>query len=214
MRAAIGTATAWRRLATGVTRAALGGGLAWLPLVGAAVGGLAALGAAGGRALSPLAGALAGVACLEALSGREASRAGGVAAGAKVVALLGNPGWTWTLLLVLAPMLGRWAVVVQCYGGAPVAASGPASLVGRARFREFGWASVTAIGTALVTAEAFGLGIVLGAALVTLAVRTRAYRRTRGLAPADLARTDTFVEAVVLAVPAAVNVALLALVHH
>src|SRR5690242_3287465 len=48
--------------------------------------------------------------------------------------------------LLLAPMLGAWAVVVQCYGGAPVHARGAAAaLVGRARFREFGWASVVAL---------------------------------------------------------------------
>jgi hypothetical protein len=209
MRAAIGTATAWRALANGVARTTLGGGLAWLPLVGATVGGLAAIGAAAGGAVSPFAGALTGVACLEALSGRRMSKAGGASAAAKVLALLGNPSWTWTLLLVLAPMLGRWAVVVQCYGGAPAGAAGPGSLVGRARFREFGWASVTAIGTALVVAEAFGLAIVLGAILVTLGVRVGAYRRARGLIPEDLRRTETLVEAVVLAVPALVNLALL-----
>jgi hypothetical protein len=210
VRAALGTGTVWRRLTNGLPRATLAGGLAWLPLAGAAVGGLAAIGAAGGSAVSRLAGAFVGVACLEALSGRVLTTTGGVAAAVKVLGLIGNPTWTWTLPLVLAPMLGRWAVVVQCYGGAPAAESGPASLVGRARFREFGWASVTAIGAALVSAEAFGLIVVLSAALLTLGVRMLAYRRARGLTLADLARTDTLVEAAVLGVPAVVNVVLLA----
>ena len=210
----MGLATAWRRLTNGLTRPALVGGLAWLPLVGAARrrrrgtrsfgcrGGVADGGRAGGRRVSR------GV---ERSSGEHS---GGRLAAVKLLALLGTPRWTWTLLLVLAPMLGRWAVVVQCYGGAPAAESGAASLVGRARFREFGWASVTAIGAALVSAEAGGLAIVLGAALVTLGVRAFAYRRAQGLTSADLARTETLVEAMVLGVPAAVNALLLLLWHR
>jgi hypothetical protein len=65
-----------------------------------------------------------------------------------------------TLALVVAPMLARWAAVVQCYGGLPrPGATGMALLAGRARFREFGIASVTALGTTLILLDAVGLAI-------------------------------------------------------
>src|SRR5881396_3625064 len=71
-----------------------------------------------------------------------------LAARAAAAAILPPPARTTALLL--APLLGAWAVVVECYGGVPTHASGTAAaLVGRARFREFGWASVTALGMTL-----------------------------------------------------------------
>jgi hypothetical protein len=201
-RAALGAGTRWRSLSADASRAAEGEALAWLPLAGAAVGAVAAGAGAVGLMASPLAGAVMAVAGLETLSPRVVRPFGVAVAGGKVAALLGSAGAPWPLLLVLAPMLGRWAMVVQCYGGAPVAGAAAASFAGRARFREFGWASVTAIGAALVVADALGLVLVLGAALLTVGVRVLAYRRAHGLTATDLARTDTLVELVVLALPA------------
>jgi hypothetical protein len=109
---------------------------------------------------------------------------------------------------VLAAALGRWAVVVQCYGGQPAATGDTSPLVGRARFREFGVASVTAIGGALVVLDALGLLAVLGAALATVILRTVAYRRGTGLGQTALERTESLVEAVVLAVLAGVTAAM------
>jgi cobalamin synthase len=104
-----------------------------------------------------------------------------------------------TTALLLAPMLGAWAIVVQAYGGAPIHARGPAAaLVGRARFREFGWASVVALGTTLAVGEAIGLLLVLVASLTTLGVRVYAYRRLGGLTGRLLAATRDLVETAVL----------------
>src|SRR5262249_58310415 len=110
-----------------------------------------ALGARGGRA-----GVLA---CLRA---RPSSVGLAIAAAcwlAKLWALLRVPEAARPVALVLAPMLGRWAVVVQCYGGAPGAARGlAAALVGRARLREFGWASTAAFVVTLAVLGAPGRG--------------------------------------------------------
>jgi adenosylcobinamide-GDP ribazoletransferase len=104
-----------------------------------------------------------------------------------------------TTALLLAPMLGAWAVVVGCYGGAPIQASGiAAALVGRARFREFAWASVTALGTTLAVGEPIGLVVVLAASLATVGARVCAYRRLGGLTEQLLAASRELVETVVL----------------
>jgi cobalamin synthase len=96
-------------------------------------------------------------------------------------------------------MLGAWAVVVQCYGGAPDGADGRASLVGRARFWEFGWASVTALGVTLALGDAVGLVLIVAAAGVTMVLRVYAYRRLGGLSGPLLTATRELVETVVLA---------------
>src|SRR5438445_7645841 len=120
-----------------------------------------------------------------------------LAARAAAAAVLPPPARTSALLL--APMLGAWAVVVECYGGAPAHASGiAAALVGRARFREFGWASVTALGMTLAVGEPIGLVIVLAASLATVGMRVGAYRRLGGLTGRLLAATRELVETVVL----------------
>ena len=120
-----------------------------------------------------------------------------LAARAAAAALLPPPARTTALLL--APMLGAWAIVVECYGGVPTHASGnAAALVGRARFREFGWASVTALGMTLAVGEPIGLVIVLAASLATVGMRIGAYRRLGGLTGRLLAATRELVETVVL----------------
>jgi adenosylcobinamide-GDP ribazoletransferase len=118
---------------------------------------------------------------------------------ARIAALFVLPPATRTGALLVAPMLGAWAIVVQCYGGVPGRAGGPAAaLVGRARFREFGWASVTAIGVTLAIGDAVGLVLVLAAAGVTVGLRVYAYRRLGGLTGRLLAATRELVETVVL----------------
>jgi cobalamin synthase len=98
-------------------------------------------------------------------------------------------------------MLGAWAVVVQCYGGAPARERGTAAaLVGRARFREFAWASVVALGVTLAAGEPIGLVVVLVASLVTVGVRLLAYRRAGGLTGRLLGASRELVETAVLGV--------------
>jgi hypothetical protein len=96
-------------------------------------------------------------------------------------------------------MLGAWAIVVQCYGGrASPGASGDAGLIGRARFREFGSASVVALGLTLALGEAVGLVVALVAALTTLGVRVWAYASRGGLDGPLLATSRELVETAVL----------------
>ncbi len=125
--------------------------------------------------------------------------AAGAALAARAAAAAVLPPPARTTALLLAPMLGAWAVVVECYGGVPTHASGTAAaIVGRARFREFGWASVTALGMTLAVGEPIGLVIVLAASLATVGVRIYAYHRLGGLTGRLLAATRELVETVVL----------------
>jgi len=204
LHAAIGTGTAWRRSAGELPVSDRVAGLAFLPLVGGVVGVIAAVAGAIGAMWTPAGGALLAVVVLEASAGRRMNRAGSVAAVLKAAALLAVPAAGRGVPLVLAAALGRWAVVVQCYGGRPASGADASPLVGRARFREFGVASVTAIGGALVALDALGLLAVLGTALATVGLRTVAYRRGTGLGRSALEWTETVVEAVVLAVLAGV----------
>jgi cobalamin synthase len=211
VRAALGFGTRWRAGVAGAPRDAQAGGLAWLPLAGAIAGGLAALVVWALQRVDASLAAAAGVAALEGLAARRHG-AGALALGAvKLASLLVLPPPARLLPLALAPVLGRWSIVVQCYGGRPAPSEPPSSLVGRARFREFGWASVTAIGAALVCADALGLLVVVTVAAATVGLRVLAYRRAGGLGRADLERTDAVAEALVLAVLAAVVTTLTAL---
>jgi cobalamin synthase len=97
-------------------------------------------------------------------------------------------------------MLGGWAIVVQCYGGAPLERDPAGALVGRARFREFAWASVVALGVTLAVGEPIGLMVVLAASLTTVGVRLFAHRRVGGLTGRLLAATRELVETAVIVV--------------
>jgi cobalamin synthase len=120
---------------------------------------------------------------------------------AKLWAVARLPADARTLALLLACMLGRWAVVVQCYGGSPAGVRGPAAqLVGRARLREFGWASAVAFGTTLAALDAVGLVVLLAATLTTLGLRVFAYRRLGGIDGRVLGASSEMVELVVLCV--------------
>jgi cobalamin synthase len=220
LRAAVGSLTVLRGAAAGLPRHVLAGALALYPLVGLGLGGLAA--AAAG--VAPALGAPIGLLVLEVLTGgrpRRALAAVGAARGrlagyAVAAAALGVKLWAAGAVpdaarataLGLAPMLGRWAIVVQCYGGEPGRVPGPPSaLVGRARFQEFAWASLVAFAVTLSVAEAVGLVVLLAAALTTLAVRVSAHRRIGGMTDDLLAASGELVETVVLVVLAALGVA-------
>jgi adenosylcobinamide-GDP ribazoletransferase len=224
--AAVGSLTVFRRAASGARRESQAAALAFYPIVGLVLGTLATAaawllssGAVGvlvllalGGARAPLALAAAADAALRAGSRSETLArlraapgvAGGVvAAGAVAVRLWAAaslPAPARSVGLALAPMLGAWALVVQCYGGAPTHAQGAAkALIGRARFREFGWASLVGFGVTLGIGEAIGLLVLLVAALVTLGVRVLAHRRVGGLTGRLLAATRELVETAVLA---------------
>ena len=171
--------------------------LAWLPAAGLFLGGI--VGVVDSAVPAPWSG-LVGAILLAVAHGpprRWGLRVGAVLASA--AALLTVAPAARMLALVVAPMLARWAVVVQCYGGrAAPDAAGIAALAGRARFREFAVASVTALVITLVLLDAVGLAIAVACALATLAIRVLAYRRAAGLGEAALEATATVVETLVI----------------
>jgi cobalamin synthase len=196
-RSAIALGTRFGHVAHGVDPAARVAGLAWLPLVGMCVGAAATAVAWPVAGWSPLAAAAAGVVVLDLLGGRSL----GPASVVKVAALaLVPPGTRW-VPLVLAPVLGRWAQTVQSYGGRRPA--GEPAGDGRAQFREFGWASVVALGTALALLDAVGLLAGLATALTTVGMRVVFARRWGGMPASGPAATATLVEVVVMGVLAA-----------
>lgn len=224
IRAAAGVVFGLEALGRNLSREAQVGGLVFYPVVGAAVGGIAAAGAALVARFGPLPAAAAAVGVLAAASGgrtvRTLANAGrpphqygpslaGLALAvsvvlAKVWAVWRIPGGGRLAALVLAGMLGRWAIVVQCYGGMPAAASGEAvGLIGRARLREFGWASAVAFAATLAALDAIGLLVLLAATLTTIALRVAAYRRTGGVSTRLLDISLELVETAVLLVLAA-----------
>lgn len=209
--AAIGRLTVFGAATAGRSSEALIAGLAFYPAVGLAVGIAAALAATATGLVVPLLAPIAGVVVLEGLAagrpraalsaGRGALGTGVALAGlvVKVWAVAAVPAALRPTALAIAPMLGRWAMVVQCYGGRPAGGpSGAVPLVGRARFQEFGWASLLAFAVTLAVAEAVGLVVLLVAALTTLGVRVRAHRRRGGLSESDVEATSELVETAVL----------------
>jgi hypothetical protein len=183
-------------------------GLAWFPVLGAIVGAAAT---AADRVVGPVghpAGAVAAAATLAAAWWRL--RAATLGAGpialagtVEVVAAAAMPGGARTLALLLAPVFACWAMVVQCHGGTAAVGKG-APPIWRARFREFGWASVTALGCALVALDAVGLVVAIVAAAETLAVRMWVHRAHGGMTAGAVVATGLLVEATVLVVLAAI----------
>jgi cobalamin synthase len=207
LRAAIGAVFGLRRVSRDLPRATRVAGLLFYPIVGAMAGVLAGLGARLTASLGAWPAAAAAVLILAAASGGDTLRrlwpSGPVVVVivilAKVWAVATLPEAGRTVALGLAGMLGRWATVVQCYGGRPLAGPGPqAELVGRARLREFGWASTIAFGTTLAVLDAIGLVVLLLATLTTIALRVRAYRRAGGIDDRSLAASSELVETIVL----------------
>jgi len=188
--------------------------LALYPVVGLAFGALAAGVAMATASVAPELAGPAGVLALEAASRLRprralagASRLGWPLAAAclavKLVAAAGVPAPALPSALLLASMLGRWAIVVLCYGGSPIADAPGDELPGRAGFGEFGWASLTAFAVTMSAFEAVGLVLLLAAALVTLGVRVASHRRLGGVTGRVVLAAGELVETTTLAVLAA-----------
>jgi adenosylcobinamide-GDP ribazoletransferase len=170
------------------------GALAFYPAVGIALGALAACVAGAVASVAPAAGGAAGVAVLAALEGARGPL--GLAA---VASALLRPGAPASALVHLRAEPPPSAIVVQCYGGVPQYARGPAArIIGRARFREFGAASVVALGVALAVGEPIGLVVVVAAALTTVGLRVHAHRRIGGMTGRLLGASRELVETVLL----------------
>jgi cobalamin synthase len=181
-------------LGRGSPRVTEPGALAWYPVVGLGIGALAAF----VTRLLPSAGAVAGVGVLEVLGGGRPAPRGLPVALATLALELGAacalPAAARPVAFLLAPMLGRWALVVQSYGGSP------ARGVGKAGFREFGVASTIAFAVTLALGQAIGLVLLVVAALETIALRVVIYRCLGTLTPGALGATGAAVEAGVLLV--------------
>jgi adenosylcobinamide-GDP ribazoletransferase len=212
VRAAVGAVTGLRRLAREAARETRVGALVFYPLVGAVLGLVAAAAAHVVAPLGPMPAALAALGTLVVLGGwrtvRDLAHVGWGAVTmlllVKIAAVAWLPDRARVLALPLACMLGRWAVVVQCYGGRPADVLDPAAdLVGRARLREFGWASAVTFAATLASLDAIGLVVLLAATLTTVAVRILAYRRRGGVTGPLLGATTEVVETTVLLVLAA-----------
>src|SRR5581483_9914959 len=197
-------------LAVGAVAAVVAAALDGVSGLAAAAGGVAALAVATGA--RPSLGVAAATALLapgdaatvRARLGKRPAVAGFVVAAlalaVRVWAAARLPPPARTAAFLLAPMLGRWAVTVQCYGGtAPAPHGRAAAMIARARFREFGTASTIAFAATLGLIHAAGLVVLVAAALVTVGVRLAAHRRTAGMtgrlldATTDLVETTTFV---------------------
>jgi len=176
--------------------------LALLPLVGLGQGGIAAW-AARALATVPWTGALLGLLVLETVAGFRPSR-GVFRAGASPVpgvllaigvlavrwwglAVLEEPGRAWALML--GPLLGRWALVVQCYGRTGAGSVG---------FTAFAWASVLALGATQAIGGGVGVLLVLVVGLVTVGARVAVHRHLGGFTRALLWATDALVETAVV----------------
>jgi cobalamin synthase len=210
VRAALGDLTAWPAR-DGVAREARVGGLVVWPLVGLALGGVAAAVASATIGLGALPASALAVVVRELCVGPRRRLAalgwpGALATTAvEVWALASLSPQARSTALLLAPMVGRWAAVVQCYGGVPARPEPDAPWIGRARFREFGVASVVAIGGMLVALDAVGLLATLVAAGTMLAMRLAAYRWTGGMRGRLVRATTDLVEVAVVCVLAGVG---------
>src|SRR5262249_42049526 len=183
-----------------------GGGRGWvvvlLPVAGVGQG---ALGAWAARALGPApwAAALVGLGVREAGAGFRPSRGllrvgaspllgamlaiGTLAVRAWGLSALAEPGRAWALML--APLLGRWALVVQCYGRTGAGSVG---------FTGFAWAGGFALGATQAIGGGVGVLLVLVVGLVTVGARVAVHRHLGGFTRALLWATDALVETAVV----------------
>jgi adenosylcobinamide-GDP ribazoletransferase len=106
-------------------------------------------------------------------------------------------------VLVIAPILGRWALVVLAYGARPIRGGSCTVLqLSRVTFREFGWSSVLAFAIALSLADAVGLIFVIVAAVTATGIRLGAYARSGEMSSDVLGAGIEIVELAVLAAAA------------
>jgi cobalamin synthase len=120
---------------------------------------------------------------------------------AKGLALSVLHGTTLALTVVLAMVLGRWAIVVQAYGSLAARPDDlAAAFVREMKFGQFGVASVTAMAATLALSNAMGIVLLLGVATVTVGFRILVHRWLGGVVPATLEAGGELAETVALLV--------------
>jgi len=188
----------------GAAAAPLGESALFFPVVGLALGAalvaldaaLAAVAPAAVRAVlvvALLAAATAGrhLAGVARLAGAARGRAGapgvlgvlaaGVLVAAEVAAVARLGDAVRATALLLAPALGRWAMVALAFGSRTAGRTAEDAALRGIKFREFAGASVLALGMALAWAEARGLVAAVALALAIIGCRVGAHRVAGGV---------------------------------
>ncbi len=119
----------------------------------------------------------------------------------KMRSLDAAPAETRAAALLLAPMLGRWAIVVLAFGSLPARPDGVGfTMVRSLTFREFGIATVVALWVTLAATAARGLVAALVVASVTIGCRILTHRKLGGVTGDALGAIAEVTEALVLTV--------------
>ncbi len=128
--------------------------------------------------------------------GAAAILADGVVKGAALAVLGGS---TLALAVVLAVVLGRWAMAVHAYGSI---AAQPDDLAGafvkQLQFNQFAVASVTAMAVTLAASNAMGVLLLFGVASVTIAFRIAVHGWLGGVTPATIRTAGELAETTAL----------------
>jgi cobalamin synthase len=113
-------------------------------------------------------------------------------------------GTTLALAVLLAVVLGRWAIAVHVYGSLAARQDDlAAALVRGLQFNQFAVASVTAMAVTLAASNAMGVLLLFGVATVTIAFRIAVHGWLGGVAPATVRAAGEMAETVVLLLCAA-----------
>lgn len=140
-----------------------------------------------------------GIADAEARPGRAgivAMIVDGVVKGAAFAALSGG---TLALAVVLAVVLGRWAMAVHAYGSIAARDDLAATFVKGLQFNQFAVASVTAMAVTLAASNAMGVLLLFGVASVTIAFRIAVHGWLGGVTPATIRAAGEIAETTALA---------------
>lgn len=122
----------------------------------------------------------------------------------KAGALLLLDGTALALAVVLAVVLGRWAIAVHVYGSLAARPDDlAAGLVRGLQFNQFAVASVTAMAVTLGASNAMGVLLLFGVASATVALRIVVHGWLGGVAPATVRAAGEIAETVALVLCAA-----------
>ena len=138
---------------------------------------------------------------------------GGPLGVAALVVMLVGQGWGLMVLegnlrdiaLVLTPMLGMWAYVVQGYGSLPARPDGFAAVfVREMEFTQFATASVSAMAVSLILVNALGTMVLFAVASSTIVLRIVVHARRGGVSAVSLGAVCVIAETISLVLAGAV----------
>lgn len=124
---------------------------------------------------------------------------------AEAWAFLALDGNLRVIALVLAPMLGRWAYVVQAYGSLPARKDGFAAMMVRhMQFTQFATASVCAMALSLMLINALGTLLLFLVASMSILLRIFTHSRQGGVSAVSLGAGGFLAEVAVVVLVGAV----------